>query len=111
MAKMNIVCFGFGQVAKNFIKKINKDKLSFKLTTTSREESKNKKFENINYESFQLTEKNFDNNFITKLISLGAIVNLIAFFIFLKFNYVERARGVLIATFLVAILTIYINNF
>ena len=78
MAKMNIVCFGFGQVAKNFIKKINKDKLSFKLTTTSREESKNKKFENINYESFQLTEKNFDNNFITKLEEADHILISIA---------------------------------
>ena len=60
---------------------------------------------------FRSINESIDNNFITKLISLGAIVNLIAFFIFLKFNYVERARGVLIATFLVAILTIYINNF
>jgi len=60
---------------------------------------------------FRIIIESIDNNFITKLISLGAIVNLIAFFIFLKFNYVERARGVLIATFLVAILTIYINNF
>ena len=60
---------------------------------------------------FRIINESIDNNFITKLISLGAIVNLIAFFIFLKFNYVERARGVLIVTFLVAILTIYINNF
>ena len=60
---------------------------------------------------FRIINESIDNNFITKLISLGAIVNLIAFFIFLKFNYVERARGVLIATFLVAILTIYLNNF
>ena len=60
---------------------------------------------------FRIINESIDNSFITKLISLGAIVNLIAFFIFLKFNYVERARGVLIATFLVAILTIYINNF
>jgi nucleoside-diphosphate-sugar epimerase len=67
MTKMNIVCFGFGQVAKNFIKKINNDKVSFKLTTTSREVSKNKKFENISYDSFQFTEKNFDNNFILRL--------------------------------------------
>ena len=60
---------------------------------------------------FRIINESIDNNFITKLISLGAIVNLIAFFIFLKFNYVERAKGVLIATFLVAILTIYLNNF
>ena len=57
MSKMNIVCFGFGQVAKNFIKNLNNNGVSFKLTTTSREESTNKKFENINYESFQCLEK------------------------------------------------------
>ena len=60
---------------------------------------------------FRIINESIDNNFITKLISLRSIVNLIAFFIFLKFNYVERARGFLIVTFLVAILTIYINNF
>ena len=37
MATMNIVCFGFGQVAKNFIKKLNNDEVKFRLTTTSRE--------------------------------------------------------------------------
>jgi nucleoside-diphosphate-sugar epimerase len=66
MKAMNIICFGFGQVAKNFIKKLNDQGVSFKLTTTSREESKNKKFENVNYESFQFTEKGFDKNFISR---------------------------------------------
>ncbi len=51
------------------------------------------------------------DNYITKLISLGAIINLFVFFVFLKYNYDERARGVLVATFIMAILTIYINNF
>ena len=59
---MNIICFGFGQVAKNFIKKLKDQGVTFKLTTTSREESKTKEFENINYESFQLTEEGFDKN-------------------------------------------------
>jgi len=66
MDKMNIICFGFGQVAKNFIKKLDDQGVSFKLTATSRKESKNEKFENINYESFQFTEKSFDKNFISK---------------------------------------------
>ena len=52
-----------------------------------------------------------NNNNITKLISLGAIINLISFFILLKFNFNEKARGVLVATFAIAILTIYLNNF
>jgi len=66
MEAKNIICFGFGQVAKNFIKKLNDQGISFKLTTTSREESKNKKFENLSYESFQFTEEGFDENFILK---------------------------------------------
>ena len=67
MASMNIVCFGFGQVAKHFIKRLNKDGVLFNLTTTSRGETKNKKFENINYQSFQFKEKSFDKKFISKL--------------------------------------------
>ena len=67
MTTINIVCFGFGQVAKNFIKKLNNDRISFKLTTTSREETKNKKLDDINYQSFQFTEKSFDKNFIPRL--------------------------------------------
>ena len=66
MDTKKIICFGFGQVAKSFIKKLNDQGISFKLTTTSREESKNKKFENFNYESFQFTEEGFDENFISK---------------------------------------------
>ncbi|MDA7715696.1 oxidoreductase, partial [Pelagibacteraceae bacterium] len=66
MKELNIICFGFGQVAKNFIKKLNDQGVSFKLTTTSREKSKNKKFENINYERFQFTEEGFDKSLIPR---------------------------------------------
>jgi len=78
MTAVNIVCFGFGQVAKNFIKKINNDGISFNLTTTSREKTKNKKFENIDYQSFQFTEKGFDKNFIPKLKEADHILISIA---------------------------------
>ena len=63
---MNIICFGFGQVAKNFIKKLKDQGTTFKLTTTSREESKIKEFENINYDSFQFTKEGFDKNFLKR---------------------------------------------
>lgn len=43
--------------------------------------------------------------FLGKLISLGAILNLIAFFIFIKKKQDYRARGVLLTTILVAIFT------
>ncbi len=60
---------------------------------------------------FKIINNSISDNFMTKLISLGAIINLIVFFVFLKYDYEERARGVLIATFMIAILTIYLNNF
>ena len=66
MSTKNIICFGFGQVAKNFIKKLKDQGITFSLTTTSREESKTKEFENINYESFQFSEEGFDKNFISR---------------------------------------------
>ena len=78
METKNIICFGFGQVAKNFIKKLNDKGVPFKLTTTSREESKNKKFENKNYESFQFTEKSFDDNFISRFEEADHILLSIA---------------------------------
>ena len=78
MQTKNIICFGFGQVAKNFIKQLNDQRISFKLTTTSREESKNKKFENINYESFQFTKEGFDKNFISRFEEADHILLSIA---------------------------------
>ena len=78
MTAMNIVCFGFGQVAKNFIKKINDEGILFNLSTTSREETKNLKFENINYQSFQFTEKSFDKKIMSKLEEADYILLSIA---------------------------------
>ena len=78
MKTMNIICFGFGQVAKNFIKKLHDQGVPFKLTTTSREVSRNKKFENISYESFQFTEEGFDKNFIPKFKEADHILLSIA---------------------------------
>ena len=59
----------------------------------------------------RILSNSISDNFITKLISLGAIMNLIVFFVFLRNDYEEKARGVLVATFIIAILTIYLNNF
>ena len=53
----------------------------------------------------QVIETANAQGFIGKLISLGAILNLIAFFYFLRKKQDSRARGVLIATIFIAILT------
>ena len=67
METINIICFGFGQVAKNFIKKINSENLKINLTVTSREKSNKKKFDGLNYESFQFSEHSFDKRLIENL--------------------------------------------
>ena len=78
MKSKNIICFGFGQVAKNFIKNLKDQGAIFKLTATSREETKTKEFENINYESFQFSEEGFDKNFISRFEKADHILLSIA---------------------------------
>ena len=50
-----------------------------------------------------------DEDFLGKLISLGAILNLLVFFFFIQKKQDFRARGVLLATILVAIITFIIK--
>jgi len=78
MDTMNIVCFGFGQVAKNFIKKINSENLKINLTVTSRKKSDKKNFNNLDYESFQFFEDSFDQKLIENLKSSDHVLVSIA---------------------------------
>jgi len=64
---ISIFCFGFGQVAKNFIKKINLEKFNINLSVTSREVSKEKKIDEISYNNYQFIDGNFDENLLNKL--------------------------------------------
>lgn len=52
-----------------------------------------------------------ENGFLGSLIALGAILNLIAFFILLKKNQVYRARGVVMATVLAALVILFTKFF
>ena len=78
MSQLNIFCFGFGQVAKSFIKKIKDEKIKFKFSTTSREESKIKNFEGVSYQSFKFNEEKFDNNLLKNLKEADYILVSIA---------------------------------
>jgi nucleoside-diphosphate-sugar epimerase len=64
---INIFCFGFGQIAKNFIKKINLEKFNVNLSVTSREVSKEKKIDKLSYNNYQFIDGNFDKNLLNKL--------------------------------------------
>ncbi len=52
-----------------------------------------------------------NEGFLGKLISLGAILNLIAFFIFIRKKQDYRARGVLLITVFVAVFTFVFKLF
>ena len=67
MKDINIFCFGFGQVAKNFIKKLSVEQYNINLSATSRSESSKKSFNGINYNSYLFNRDNFDQNLVVKL--------------------------------------------
>ena len=67
MKNINIFCFGFGQVAKNFINKINLKNYDINLSTTSRSETFEKNLNGINYKNYRFNDEIYDNNLIPKL--------------------------------------------
>ena len=67
MKEINIFCFGFGQVAKNFIKKLSIEKYNINLSTTSRSESSKETFKEIKYNSYLFNGEKFDQNLVVKL--------------------------------------------
>ena len=67
MSKINIFCFGFGQVAECFVNKIIQEKKDFDLTVTSRQETHQVEFNNIKIKSYQFTDDKFDKSITKKL--------------------------------------------
>ena len=67
MKDINIFCFGFGQVAKNFIKKLNIEQYNINLSATSRSKSSKKIFNDVNYNSYLFNSDEFDQKLVVKL--------------------------------------------
>ncbi len=55
------------------------------------------------YEIEEAIRLSYQDHFIGKLIALGAVLNFLPFFVFIKKKQDYRARGVLIATILSAL--------
>ena len=62
MKKINIFCFGFGKVAKYFIKNISK-KYEINLAATSREETQKKKYLELSMTVLNLLMMNLITNY------------------------------------------------
>ena len=67
MEKLNLFCFGFGQVAKTFVSLLKSEKVDFKLTTTSRDKTEIKNYENVEYQNYLLNDQKFDENLVKSL--------------------------------------------
>ncbi|AMC10773.1 hypothetical protein Lupro_05750 [Lutibacter profundi] len=66
-------------------------------------------FSNFNfYKSLELIK---DGNLEGKVLVLGAIANFFVFFVFLKKKQIYRARGVLLETFLIALIVFFLTLF
>ena len=57
----------------------------------------------------EIIAKSFEEGLLSKLISLGAIMNLLVFFVYIKKKQDYRARGVLMATIMIAVITLILN--
>jgi hypothetical protein len=63
------------------------------------------------YDFFQSLDLIKEGNLEGKVLTLGAIANFFVFFIFLKKKQIYRARGVLLETFLIALITLFLTLF
>ena len=60
MNKINIFCFGFGQVAESFIKKLIEEKKNFELSITSRQETHQIELNNLKITSYLFNNHKYD---------------------------------------------------
>ena len=67
MSKLKVFCFGFGQVAKYFVKKIIKEKQALELNVSSRKKTHISTFEGIDLNSYEFNNKKIDKNIDVKI--------------------------------------------
>ena len=67
MSKIKVFCFGFGQVAKYFVKKILKEKQALELNVSSRKKTHKLTCEGIDYNSYEFNDKKIDKDIKIKI--------------------------------------------
>ncbi len=94
MQEINLFCFGFGQVAKEFLKNLLKYKIKINLITTSRKRTGKYKYLNLKYTNFNFDQNSFDKKLLKDiekfnhiLISTPPVNSKDLFLELLKSNY------------------------
>tara|TARA_Y100000590_G_C15673230_1_gene997038 strand:+ start:893 stop:1768 length:876 start_codon:yes stop_codon:yes gene_type:complete len=64
---INIFCFGFGQVAKNFLNKLSLANINIHLSTTNTSKTHTEKSKNLEFQSYKFKDNNFDPIILDKL--------------------------------------------
>ena len=74
MKELNIFCFGFGQVAKEFIKKLLSEKYNLNIAITTRQESNIIEFLGQKISNFEFNNDKIDKNIFKKLKNFDHIL-------------------------------------
>ena len=74
MSKIKVFCFGFGQVAKYFVKKIISERQNLELNVSSRKKTHSFTFEGIELNSYEFNEKKIDKNINVKILDADFIL-------------------------------------
>ena len=72
--KIKLFCFGFGQVAKYFVRNLKKNKINFELFATNTKGTQLKKFNTIEYKSYFFYDNTFDPNLLKDLNTANKIL-------------------------------------
>ena len=67
MNKIKVFCFGFGQVAQYFIRKIIKKNIMIELNISSRKKTYTSKFEGLDFNSYEFNDDKIDENMNIKI--------------------------------------------
>ena len=67
MKNIDIFCFGFGQIAKKFVNKIQSEKIKISLSTTSTKTTSNKIINGLSYKNYFFDTDSFDKDLIERL--------------------------------------------
>ena len=64
---MNLLCFGYGQVAKNLISNLLKKKVKLNLTISTRKKSSIKKLSNFEFDNLEFSQNAYDKKILDRL--------------------------------------------
>ena len=74
MQEINLLCFGFGQVAKEFLKNLLKFNIKINLITTSRKKTGVYKYLKLKYKNFSFYETKFDKKLLIQIKKFSHIL-------------------------------------